>query len=61
VCYAYIEEVATVVLGVVYGKNERVDLTVNEKKVLKGAIESIKRRLLSRPYRFKTLGDTEEP
>lgn len=49
VCYAYIEEVATVVLAVVYAKDEKDDLTDKEKAVLRGAVERVKAQLLSRP------------
>jgi hypothetical protein len=49
--YTYIEEVATVVLAIVYAKGEKDDLGANEKALLRGAVERTKRSLLGRPYR----------
>jgi hypothetical protein len=51
VCYAYIEEVATVILALVYPKGEKDDLDDKEKARLREAIERTKQLLLSRPYR----------
>jgi len=51
VCYTYVEEVATVVLALVYQKGEKDDLDAAEKAVLATALEEVRQALLSRPYR----------
>lgn len=60
VCYAYIEEVATVILALVYQKGEKDDLNASEKAALAAAIERIRQSLLSRPYRWGRRPETEE-
>jgi hypothetical protein len=51
ICYAYFEQVATVVLGLVYGKGEKDDLTPEDKAHLRLAVRRVEEALLSRPYR----------
>jgi hypothetical protein len=51
VCYANVEEVGTVILALVYSKGERDDLDADQRSAVRGAIERVRRLLLSRPYR----------
>jgi hypothetical protein len=51
VWYLYVEEIATVVLAIVYAKGDKDDLSQNEKARLRAAVERVKQSLLSRPYR----------
>lgn len=53
VCHAFLEEVGTVVLGIVYEKGAKDDLDDREKAILRQTIDRIKRSLLSRPYRYR--------
>jgi hypothetical protein len=53
VCYAYFEQVATVVLGLVYGKGEKDNLTAEDKVTLSVAVRRVEAALLSRPYRSR--------
>jgi hypothetical protein len=60
VCYAYVEEVATVVLALVYQKGEKDDLDADEKAALAAAIGQVRQALLSRPYRSRGQPEVEE-
>jgi hypothetical protein len=51
VCYAFFGEVATVVLGLVYQKGDKDNLTTQDKATLKAAIRRVEHALLSRSYR----------
>ncbi len=51
-CYTFVEEVATVILAIIYAKGEKDDLTSAEKAALSNAIRRIENALLARPYRF---------
>jgi hypothetical protein len=51
ISYAFFEEVGTVVLGIVFTKDEKDNLTDDEKSILRIATDRIKKLLLSRPYR----------
>ena len=53
VCYAFLEEVGTVILAIVYPKGETDDLDDRAKSIIRQAIERIERSLLSRPYRYR--------
>jgi hypothetical protein len=57
VCYAFLEEVGTVILGFVYEKGEMDDLTDEQKKILRGVVERVRTVLLSRPYRCRRNSD----
>ena len=60
VCYAYFEEVATIVLAIVYQKGEKNTLTSQDKTLLRGLIDGIGQKLLNRPYRCGTTPQVEE-
>ena len=60
VCYLYVEEVATVILAIVYPKNEKDDLSNADKALLRDAVERVKRLLLSRPYRATPRSSAED-
>jgi hypothetical protein len=60
VCYAYIEEVATVILATVYQKGEKDDLDKDEKAAVAVAIARVRRLLLNRPYRRGQRSEPEE-
>ena len=60
VCYAYIEPVATAVLGLVYAKGESDDLTDKDKAALRATIERIENALLSRSYRYQPKSSGED-
>ncbi len=58
VCYAYYEAVATVVLALVYLKNEKDDLSDQEKGALRAVIQRVERTLMSRPYRYTPMSES---
>lgn len=60
VWYLYVEEVATVVLAIVYAKGEKDDLTKKEKATLRALVERYRTFLLSRPYRASQRLSTED-
>lgn len=53
VCYAYLEDYALVFLIRAYGKNEKDDLTGEEKKAIRRLLERINQELSARPVRVK--------
>jgi hypothetical protein len=53
-CYLYIEEISTVVLALIYSKEEKDNLSPVDRKVLKGLVDRITRKLLRTSYRCST-------
>jgi hypothetical protein len=47
VCYLYLQEYGTILLVLAYGKEEKDDLTPNEKKTIRSLIERVEREFSS--------------
>lgn len=53
ICYVYFDEFKTVLLAIVYGKNEKADLTAAERSGIKSIIETIEAEFARRRLKYK--------